>query len=210
MKRIIALDGDGVLLDYNAAYAHAWQRAFGELPVLVNPQAYWPRDRWSVTTLSGAALEKFRAAFDEDFWRTVPAVPGAVQACDMLDRLGYELVCVTALDARFAAARLHNLQSLGFAVARVLTTGHSAVGRSPKAQVLGSLQPAAFVDDFAPYLVGVADSIHLALIMRDADGSPNSGELAHEPDSRHTDLLAFARWWGGSVAHARAAGGRTL
>jgi phosphoglycolate phosphatase-like HAD superfamily hydrolase len=28
-NKIIALDADGVLLDYNLAYASAWQRAFG-------------------------------------------------------------------------------------------------------------------------------------------------------------------------------------
>ena len=28
-SRLMALDADGVLLDYNRAYAHAWQRAFG-------------------------------------------------------------------------------------------------------------------------------------------------------------------------------------
>lgn len=87
----------GVIVANNVAYVHGWQRAFGELPVLVNPQACWPRDRRSVTTLCGAALEKFRAAFDEDFWRAVPAFPGALQACDILDRLVYELVCVTVV-----------------------------------------------------------------------------------------------------------------
>src|SRR5258708_10635187 len=30
MKPIIALDADGVLLDYNRAYAGAWERAFGQ------------------------------------------------------------------------------------------------------------------------------------------------------------------------------------
>lgn len=207
MKKIIAIDGDGVLLDYNDSYARAWQSAFGVLPVLVNPNAYWPRDRWSVKTLTGESLEKFRAAFDEDFWRTIPAIPGSLEACHILDRLGYELVCVTALDAKFAAARLHNLQSLGFPIARVITTEHSAIGRSPKAEILNSLMPMAFVDDFAPYLVGMADSIHLALVMRDADGSPNIGELVQSPDSRHPDLLDFAKWWADSLLHTRATDG---
>jgi len=48
---IIALDADGVLLDYNAAYRFAWYRAFGELPELLDANAYWAIDRWNVRRL---------------------------------------------------------------------------------------------------------------------------------------------------------------
>jgi phosphoglycolate phosphatase-like HAD superfamily hydrolase len=191
----IAIDGDGVLLDYNAAYAHAWQRAFGEIPALRNPNAYWPMDRWAVQHLTGASLEKLRSNFDEEFWSTIPAVPGAVEACEALTRHGHELVCVTALDERFASARARNLRSLGFPIARVITTDNTVSNRSPKAHVLNTLRPVAFVEDYAPYLMGVDASIHLALIMRDADGSPNTGELMQLPNSQHSDLLGFANWW---------------
>lgn len=193
--KTIAIDGDGVLLDYNVAYAHAWQRAFGEFPSLRNPNAYWPMDRWAVQHLTGAPLERLRAAFDEDFWSSIPAVPGALEACELLTGLGYELVCITALDERFSRARAQNLQSLGFPIARVVTTDNIATTRSPKANVLNTLKPDAFVDDYAPYLVGVDPSIHLALILRDPDGSPNTGKLLQLPNSQHSDLLDFARWW---------------
>ena len=191
----IAIDGDGVLLDYNAAYAHAWQRAFGELPALRNPNAYWPMDRWAVRHLAGASLEKFRGSFDEDFWSIIPAVAGAIEACEVLTRHGHELVCVTALDERFAGARARNLRSLGFPIARVITTEKTVSTHSPKAQVLNALRPAAFVDDYAPYLMGIDAGIHLALIMRNADGSPNTGELTRLPNSFHADLREFANWW---------------
>lgn len=193
--KTIAVDGDGVLLDYNTAYAHAWQRAFGELPALKNPNAYWPMDRWDVQHLTGAALERLRAAFDEDFWSSIPAVPGALAACNLLTNLGYELVCITAMDERFSRARAQNLQRLGFPIARVVTTDKLATTRSPKADVLNTLKPEAFVDDYGPYLVGVDPNIHLALIMRDPDGSPNAGQLLQLPNSQHPDLLDFAKWW---------------
>ena len=41
----IALDADGVLLDNHSAYRNAWQRAFGVLPDVRDPNAYWPIDR---------------------------------------------------------------------------------------------------------------------------------------------------------------------
>lgn len=36
-KGIIALDADGVLLDYGLAYAGAWQKAFGAYPGVLMP-----------------------------------------------------------------------------------------------------------------------------------------------------------------------------
>ena len=109
-------------------------------------------------------------------------------------------MCVTALDERFGQARRHNLQSLGFPIKRVITTSMDAPQGSPKAPVMRALQPAAFVDDFAPYFVGVAPGIHKALVMRDPYGSPNTPEIVELADSSHPDLLGFARWW---VEHQR-------
>ncbi len=51
-RGMIALDADGVLLDYNLAYAGAWERAFGVYPVERDPLAYWAMDRWQVERLS--------------------------------------------------------------------------------------------------------------------------------------------------------------
>jgi len=191
----IALDCDGVLLDYATAYGAAWQRAFGEHPTLQDPYAYWPMDRWGVPRLSGEALQRFRAAFDEEFWSTIPPVAGAVEACELLVSKGYRLVCVTALEDRFAQSRTQNLQRLGFPIHRVIATGNDASVRSPKADVLASLGPVAFVDDYAPYLAGIDEGIHRSLIVRDPVGSPNVGEALAHSDSQHADLLEFARWW---------------
>jgi beta-phosphoglucomutase-like phosphatase (HAD superfamily) len=52
-KGIIALDADGVLLDYGLAYASAWQKAFGTYPGERDPLAYWPIDRWEVERVEG-------------------------------------------------------------------------------------------------------------------------------------------------------------
>lgn len=96
--KTIAIDCDGVLLDYHAAYAHAWQR------------------------VTGPSLNRLRATSNEDFWSTIPAIRGALEVCELLAGLGYELVCVTALEERFLRARAWDLQSLGFPIARVITT----------------------------------------------------------------------------------------
>lgn len=194
-SQIIALDCDGVLLDYSTAYGMVWERAFGEQVALKSARAYWPIDRWGVRYLSGDELQHLRAQMDETFWSTIPAIEGAVQACSQLRSMGYTLVCVTAIAPCYLAARTQNLRDLGFEVERVIATGADAYQESPKAAPLHQLRPVAFVDDYAPYLVGVSDSIHKALIDRDPEGSPNVGEALAAADSVHASLQAFVRFW---------------
>ncbi|MBS0308788.1 MAG: HAD family hydrolase [Proteobacteria bacterium] len=195
MKPIIALDADGVLLDYHHAYRRAWAKAFGELPAIRDSQAYWPIDRWAVRRLEGDELATFRACFDHDYWSTIPAIAGAVDACHALTAAGYELVCVSAIEAGFQEARLQNLRCCGFPIERVIATANAGAGSSPKADALQKLQPAAFVDDFLPYLWGIPKHIHAALILREPNGSPNTGDDLAWAHSTHADLASFATWW---------------
>jgi hypothetical protein len=191
-RPLIALDADGVLLDFHVGYARAWKRAFGLLPRERDAQAYWPLDRWQVERLTGDRLTHFRAQFNEEFWSTLPAVDGAVAACRLLADAGFNLVCVSALDERFAPARLRNLRELGFPIARVVATGNAAGTRSPKADAIAAMKPVAFVDDYLPFLRGLPVGVHAALVLRAPHGSPNAGPdlaLAH---SVHDDLAAFA------------------
>lgn len=194
-KKILALDADGVLLDYSTAYARAWQRAFDRHPVERDPTAYWPIDRWGVERLVGAPLERFRACFDTEFWSTIPAIDGAIEGCHALHDAGFTLVCVSALELRHQAARLKNLCVLGFPIDRVVATGSAASAASPKASALAELDPLAFVDDYLPYLRGLKSSIHTALVLRQPTGSPNAGVAPASVGSQHVDLLAFSRWW---------------
>ena len=195
MEKIIALDADGVLLDYHAAYRQAWAEAFNELPILKDRFAYWAMDRWDVRQLSGDELRQFRACFNEKFWSTIPALPGAVSACQQLVDAGYKLVCVSAIETQFKDARLQNLISCQFPIDQVIATSNDATSMSPKAQALHALKPLAFVDDFAPYLKGISKEIHSALILGEPNGSPNFGANLTWADSQHADLLAFSTWW---------------
>lgn len=195
MRPIIALDADGVLVDYHLAYAEAWAKAFGHRPALRDPTAYWPMDRWEVRRLVGDELETFRACFDAEFWSTIPAIAGAVEACHELVEAGYDLVCVTAMEMQFETARLRNLRSLGFPIERVIATSNAESGGSPKAAALRELQPVAFVDDYLPYMRGIPRQIHAALVLREPNGSPNRGAELERVHSTHTNLAAFAEWW---------------
>lgn len=195
VKRLIALDADGVLLDFHLGYAGAWQRAFGAAPRERDRLAYWPMDRWEVERLDDAKRAHFRQHFDATFWTSVPAIDGAVEACHLLHDRGFELVCVSALEAEFESARLRNLRDLGFPIERVIATGNAAGERSPKADAIAALDPEAFVDDYLPYLRGVPSHVHTALVMRAPNGSPNVGDEMKLVHSVHEDLGGFARHW---------------
>lgn len=193
-KPIIALDADGVLLDYGLAYASVWERAFGRRPLERDKDAYSPLDRWAVEFLEGERLAALRACMDEQFWSSIPPLKLAVEACHRLHDAGCDLVCVSALARQFEGARLRNLRDAGFPIERVIATGRSAEQRSPKADAIEQLAPLVFVDDFLPYFRGIAPSVHRALICRGLNGTPNIGPELAEIHSSHSDLWKFSEW----------------
>ena len=195
IKPLIALDADGVLLDYHLAYASVWERVFGERPRERDPLAYWPTDRWAVEQLEGEPLLRLRAGMDELFWSTVPAIDSALDACLALHAAGHQLVCVSALPSQFADARLRNLKDLGFPIDSVIATGRAEGVDNPKAEVVSRLQPQAFVDDYLPFLTGLPPQTHAALVLRQPNGSPNVGPGLQAVHSQHADLADFVQWW---------------
>jgi beta-phosphoglucomutase-like phosphatase (HAD superfamily) len=192
---VIALDADGVLVDFHLGYAAAWERAFGVAPPERDPLAYWPMDRWEVDRLDAERRAHFRRHFDELFWSTVPAIPGAIDACRRLVEAGHHLVCVSALEPEHEAARLRNLREHGFPIEQVFATGNALGTRSPKADVIAALDPVAFVDDYLPYMRGIPPQVHTALILRAPNGSPNVGAELALARSVHHDLAEFAGFW---------------
>ena len=194
-RPLLALDGDGVLLDYLEAYAGAWHEVFGARPTVRDPLGYGPLERWEVPVLDAEELARFRQHFGSNFWSSVPGIPGALEACVRLNDAGFEVVCVTALDQAFEGSRLKNLRALGYPIERVYATPHDGGIRSPKADILATLQPVAFVDDYLPYLRGIAPQVHTALITRRATGGPNDGPELVLAKSTHVDLAEFADFW---------------
>lgn len=194
-RPIIALDADGVLLDYNLAYAKVWHKVFGAHPEERDPEAYWAADRWAVERLEGEMLARLRAGFDHDFWSSVPAMESALEACFALHDAGHTLVCVSALQPQFENARLRNLRDLGFPIEKVIATGDDTLHRSPKAAAVSELQAVALVDDYLPYLLGLQAGVHAALITRQSNNGPNVGPALSVVSSTHNHLGDFAKWW---------------
>lgn len=193
---LIAIDADGVLVNYHAGYAKAWKRAFAETLETIDPDGYTTRDRFGVRRLDKAGRDELRAAMDETFWSALPAIDGALEACTTLHNAGYRLVCVSAVKEKYRDARAQNLRDLGFPLEAVYAAPKDGiVTESPKAAILEELKPIAFVDDFAPYLRGVSDDIHKALLLRHPNGSPNTGDALKLATTTHKNLLEFSNWW---------------
>lgn len=199
-QNLLAFDADGVLIDYHHSYALAYERAFGTPMPVADPLAYWPKDRYGIPHLDGKRLARFKAQFHDELWGGMRALPGAVEALLSLRTAGFELVCVTAIRPEHRAARARNLLELGFPIDDVRSCHGTSHKVSPKAEALNRLRPAAFADDFLPYLRGVDPCIHGALIDRSPNGSPNSGPERHLARSAHPDVADFARFWLGQTS----------
>lgn len=203
MTILIAIDADGVLVDYHQAYKQAWLQAFGEDLHDINPQAYWAKDRFAAKQLNLAERKQLRDAMGYDFWAQMQALPGAQQACQELKAAGHRLVCVTALHANFQQAREHNLRQLGFDFDEVVATGNEPTHNwaSPKAEAIRRLQADYLIDDYAPYFRGLeASNVHKALVTREALMSPNTGDVLSLVDSSHVNLWAFSQWLSKSLS----------
>lgn len=199
---LIAIDGDGVLVDYHTGYARAWKNAFGSYPKVRNPKAWKAHEYWDVPQLTREERDYFyEVGFTDEVWRNLPAMPGAVEACAILRDAGYHLVCVTALESKHKVARAANFQELGFGIREVFAVGTWPEG-NPKASVLNELQPVAFVDDAMPYLQGLPLHTWSALVHHQVDHNPNfTQDWLRKPDSVHTSLLDFAKHWVSVAQH---------
>lgn len=69
---------------------------------------------------------------------------------------------------------------------------------SPKAAIIDSLKPVAFVDDYLPYMLGIHGDIYRAMITRETEGSPNTEKLFNSVSSQHADIQDFVQYWLGA------------
>ena len=193
-RRLLALDCDGVLLDYNAAFPGVWRAAFGTELKLAVPASYHASAAYGIEFRDDAHRVAFFAAFGEEAWSKMPALPGALEACMRLSKAGYELVCVTSMPVAFQAARVRNLLELGFPIETVFAVGRPGTD-NPKREVLNRLMPLAFVDDLAHNFRQVDPAVHKALVHGGEHDNPNSDEHRVMADSVHADLAGFAHVW---------------
>ncbi|CAF1092795.1 unnamed protein product [Rotaria sordida] len=193
-KSIIALDCDGVLLNYQATFGQIYEKAFGKQLTVVSPNAYHSTTMYGVT-FTPEERTQFNAVWDVDGWRTMPMHDGALEACHLLHEAGYELICVTSMPASFTEHRLENLRSHGFPIDRVISAGHDKENpsRNPKKQAIEQLHPAIFVDDLRLNFTDIEDvQTKFVFIDNDCHDDPSRNDNIHY-DAKYPSLLAFVK-----------------
>ena len=125
----------------------------------------------------------------------MPPIAGALDACHRLHDAGFELICVSALDLEFEAARLRNLRDLGFPIERVIATGNHEGERSPKADAIEMLEPARLRRRLPPVHARPAGArAHGAGAAR-AERQPERRARPEVGEDQHDDLPGFADHW---------------
>lgn len=203
VRPIIALDADGVLVDYNTTWGRIYAQHFGVELSVVEPNAYHATAYWG-QPLPDPDSSFWKAFTDQDGWGTMDAKDGAVEACHILHGLGFELVCVSSMPPEFESRRLHNLKALGYPIDRVIAPRRKHTARAqkspetihpanPKLDVIHELRPAWFVDDEYRKLRGI-EGVNLVLVDPGHPDSPNA-DAEHDKLAVHVpSLLAFAHW----------------
>lgn len=190
-EKLIALDCDGVLLNYNEAFGRVWYALYGELLPIKNPNAYHAENYYGVT-LFGAKRQEFYDFFNRSAWGTMNALPQAIEATQQLRKAGYKIFVVTSIPKAAQEVRHNNLINLGFAVDATIATGAHIKGVNPKKAYIDILTPDYFVDDLMDNFNNLDSDTELVLIDAKNYDSPNKNFsqpiLLH---STHSSLWDF-------------------
>jgi hypothetical protein len=136
----------------------------------------------------------------------MPMFDGALQACILLHQAGYELVCVTAMAARFSEHRLENFRSHGFPIDKIICSGRdkeNLLHSNPKRKIIEDLHPVVFVDDLRRNFKDI-QGVHTKLVFIDHErcDDPSDNENIYY-DVKYPNLLAFAEDFLKTEQHGR-------
>lgn len=196
---IIALDGDGVLFDYNEMYAQVWEKAFGKKPEKNPVRAYHVRNQYAMDFMSADHKKHFHDVFSTHGWENMMPLPGAVQACQKIHNLGFSLVIVSTMPSEHKEKRLSNAKKYDMPIAHIHTADKDIddLGLdfyNPKKSIIEALRPVAFLDDLLINLYQLNTSTHKAWLRWDTFDNPNSPEHISWADSIHDNMTEFAQW----------------
>lgn len=179
----IALDCDGVLLNFDQSFARVASDVLKRQVAKLN-------NRYELDTRYGLSMHDFQYAWDalddhEHGWRNMILLPGAVEAVRTLQAQGASIHLVTGIHARLSEQRLANLLAHTIEVESIHCVGD---GKSSKTSVLRDLKPVGFVDDRL-FLLNEADFVpHRVWVDHDDD------QHGHIPQSGITRVESLKTW----------------
>ena len=168
MSKVIALDCDGVLLNYIDTYKRIYEEMFDTKLSVVNPRSYLADTHLGIDwTDKEQEQREFYDLFGQKGWQSMIALPGAVEATKHMKELGYSIVVVTSMPENKALDRAQNLKNVGMTFDDVIACGsHSTaqIGVNLKEPHLKKLKPEYFADDLLSNFHNVSDITKCILI----------------------------------------------
>lgn len=151
--RPIAVDCDGVILDYDAPFSVVAQDVLGR-PVQRQNRIYELDVRYGI---SSEELDQVFAAYrtHPQGLRGLPMLEGAADVLRALRQMGHPLHMVTGIDEENSPQRRENLALYGIEMDEIHCVG---AGRKSKADVLRRINPGMFFDDRL-HLLAEADNV---------------------------------------------------
>lgn len=187
--KLIVLDCDGVMLDYNSIFQYVWEDFFQEkLEVKIF-------DSWFATNRYGVQIPKereqeFYKHFDQKAWSLMNELPQAIEATHKLKEAGYKILVVTSINQSAQELRHKRLLELKFAVDATIATGLKVGKHNPKKVYIDALQPEYFVDDYIDNFHHLETNSNLVLIEQGFHDSPNKNH-GIQLHSEHPSLWNF-------------------
>lgn len=190
-NKIIALDCDGVLLNYNEAYGRALEQFLGIKPNIVSPESYFCHNYFDVKLKPEQKTEFFKF-FNDKGWATMTDLPQSIEATKKLRQDGYKIIVVTSMPKMAQEMRHQNLLNLGFAIDATIATGKKQNNINPKKSYIEVLSPEYFVDDLVENFHNIDSPTHFVLVDNEAPDSPNLNfEHNVKLHSTHNNLWDF-------------------
>ena len=160
-RKKIALDVDGVLLDFMTMFDYAAEQFLQRKIIPAKDQH--ERDEYHLSKRVGCTKEEahqiLQYMLDTGLYGKIPALPGVYQAIQEIKKQNFKIYIVTALPEEARAMRLKNLKEvLDLVPDEIHLVG---MGKSKKA-ALEKIMPDIFIDDRIDYLASVPNLYHTA------------------------------------------------
>ncbi len=159
MNRIVALDVDGVLTDFDAHWRQCAERVLGRIVAQVH-EDHQLRTRYGLNRQECDAVWR---AYHDDEWSRLPLYVHAADLIYALEDLGCTIWAVTSIGVRHWESRARSLHGL-IPAKRILCVGHAA-SASEKADVLHYLDAVAFLDDHPANASRAVSSVLLSVLL---------------------------------------------
>lgn len=150
--KTIALDVDGVLLDFTRACDQYVKTYLGKEPIHIYDDFHLSvtnmKDRYELGS-NEEVLKLLDEMVENGFYKNIPAFEGAKESVKAIKEKGFKIVIVTAIHNGAKSDRLENLlNELDLVPDEIYCVG---MGKS-KSQIIYDLEPDVFIDDRMKYL----------------------------------------------------------